>query len=112
MNTWSSSRAETSPLYICARIHLYVFFSRKGRKMLARALSIEDISIPPNFIFFGHCGMKQAALGWKGTHDPRFHIIFILLQNILNGANAFAYGRSFSYRSAFSQKVTASRFTY
>lgn len=85
-----------------------MFYLESVRKMLADALALEDISIPPKFVFIIHGYMKSAGPGWRGTHDSRYRIYSIAIKNVLKKAIAIDFGRSICCQLALSQKVTAS----
>lgn len=76
--------------------------------MILNALTVEEISIPPNAVCVSHGYMQQAGCGWTGIHQLRYHVFSIPMQTVLKDAIAFVHGRSFSYQKALSQKVKPS----
>lgn len=96
-------------LYVCASSHFYVFYADKTMKMPENALMLRGISNPLASVFFSNRFIQDTGPGWRVGRDLWHHFfISSLYQIFLVDAMEFAYGRSFWYLPALSEKVMAS----
>lgn len=87
---------------------MYVLCPEKTTKLLASALTLGEISVPQNSVFFAHRYRFHAGRGWRKTHDLCRHVQLIPWHYVSKDTIGIAHRVNFSYRPSLSLNVKAS----
>ena len=85
---------EGSRLWVSDGSHKFVTYSERRRLKLAHSLRMQELIIPPYFVFFGRGYLQHGGTAWNGTGNLRYHMYLIPSGHELRDTIAFALGWS------------------
>lgn len=86
------TRKESSSLRLCARYHMFVYYSAAVKQTLASTLYMEVLIIIPLQVFFGRGYLPHGDTYWNKSRRWIYHVFFTTIDVQVKRAIAPAYG--------------------
>lgn len=78
--------------YVTPWSYLCIHYHKSRNELFQQAFVMEEVHVPPWYVFIGHRYVQHAEGEWSNRHCVRYHTYLVLQNRNLPYSIAFAYG--------------------